>query len=75
LIARRDHDGTAALAMSFAEEIELELTRRFDAASRLVEDARVADVAAAEWFAMQMEIQSALRDAVIEVARKLDDMA
>lgn len=61
--------------MSFAEEIELELTRRFDAASRLVEDARVADVAAAEWFAMQMEIQSALRDAVIEVARKLDDMA
>lgn len=61
--------------MSFAEEIELELTGRFDAASRLVEDARVADVAAAEWFAMQMEIQSALRDAVIEVARKLDDMA
>jgi hypothetical protein len=60
--------------MSFAEEIELELTRRFDAASRLVEDARVADVAAAEWFAMQMEIQSALRDAVIEVARKMDDM-
>jgi hypothetical protein len=35
----------------------------------------VADVAAAEWFAMQTEIQSALRDAVIEVARKLDDMA
>lgn len=61
--------------MSFAEEIELELTGRFDAASRLVEDAQVADVAAAEWFAMQMEIQSALRDAVIEVARKLDDMA
>jgi hypothetical protein len=60
--------------MSFAEEIELELTRRFDAASRLVEDARVADVAAAEWFAMQMEIQSALRDAVIEVARRMDDI-
>jgi hypothetical protein len=61
--------------MSFAEEIELELTRRFDAALRLVEDARVADVEAERWFAMQMEIQSVLRDAVIEVARKLDGMA
>ena len=61
--------------MSFADEIELELTRRFDSASRLVEEARVADVAAAEWFAMHAEIQSALRDAVIEVARKLDDIA
>jgi hypothetical protein len=61
--------------VSFAEEIELELTRRFDAALRLVEDARVADVQAERWFAMQMEIQSVLRDAVVEVARKLDDMA
>ena len=61
--------------MSFAEEIELELTRRFDAALRLVEDAPVSDVQAERWFAMQMEIQSVLRDAVIELARKLDDMA
>jgi hypothetical protein len=58
--------------MSFADEIELQLTRRFEAASRLVEDARVA---AAEWFAMHAEIQSALREAVIEVARRLDDLA
>ena len=61
--------------MSFADEIELELTRRIEAASWLVEDARVTDVAAAEWFAMHAEIQSALRDAVVEVARRLDDMA
>jgi hypothetical protein len=50
--------------MSFAEAIEPGLTQRFDAASRLVER-RVTDV----------EAQAVLRDAVIEVARKLDEMA
>jgi hypothetical protein len=40
VIARRDQEGAAAVAMAFAEEIELELTGRFDAASSLVEDAQ-----------------------------------
>jgi hypothetical protein len=61
--------------VGFAEDIENELTLRLDAASMLVNEARIEDDAAARWFAMYLEVSTALKDAILEVAHKLDEMA
>jgi hypothetical protein len=60
--------------MAFGEEIDEELSRRLEDAARLVEDAQVQDVAAARWFAMQLEINTAIKDAIVEVAKRLVEM-
>ncbi|MGO9488701.1 MAG: hypothetical protein ACLQBB_06705 [Solirubrobacteraceae bacterium] len=58
--------------MAFSDELDNELTRRLDAAARLVEDAQVKDVEAARWFAMQLEVNAALKDAIVEIAKRLE---